>query len=413
MSPITRAAKYLRKLERSLAYDSQVSSWRNDRDSFLSDLDRIESESDLKMLFELLRKLECSVQYSSQNDCWKQWKRDYWKVMSDPDLDIDLCVTRFIICMKYMEENLQNRSSWDERDEWLNDCNNYIEPVDAVSFHAELSQNADEVLSKFGFSSLNSYIDEANSVIRMLESIANDLDETADNMNLDITSGVVGIVSGVLSGAGIIMAPFTAGGSLVLTGVGTAMGVGSVAVSFIGFFKGKDFDVDKANKETNKITGITMALSELLNQYADSFEEMNEKFQAQSADWSNFARSGNQMIQGALNVSTKFGKLLTLQKIPLHAIAKGHGARLAFSAAAPRVKIPFTSTTLIKKGTSFASTATKLNAAFSVFTISYGIYETKSAVEKKETIREMARNFRNVSEDLADALSNIKSGFED
>ncbi|KAG2464546.1 apolipoprotein L6-like [Polypterus senegalus] len=79
-------------------------------------------------------------------------------------------------------------------------------------------------------------IRELYGYLIQMEMIADDMDEVQKNTTVgNIVSSSVGVLSGVLTIAGLALAPFTAGGSTMLSAVGTGLGmtsgVGGVLIS--------------------------------------------------------------------------------------------------------------------------------------------------------------------------------------
>lgn len=420
---VKAAAQRLKDLENSIKFESQDDSWEDKRDNFLSKINQVRALTDLRVLFNQLRRLENSLKYNHQSEAWEQWKRSYWWVMTDPNSNLSLSVTRFIICLTFMERSLfeeAHSNSWikSDRDIWLAECDSLIDSLMRLSFYDELFLNVDVLLQEFGHNSLRSYIREVNNVISTINSAARKLDAATKDLGLgDTVTGALGIGSAIMFGAGLILAPVSAGTSLNLTGLGAAYGVGSAVTGVLSGIVQVVWDETKAKEvqeEMKKITAETLAVTEMLESYGTAATKLQTKLNGLGRfralkylqDVGLGGKSTYTGIRQVLDVS-RMRRVVSEMRPDL--LARGEGTLVAFRVAAPGVTLPRfnsdgTTRILIREATTLHSAAVKLAAVLTVISLWFAIQTTIEGHKKYTDGSKLAREFR----DMASSLTSVK-----
>nr|XP_013008393.1 apolipoprotein L3-like [Cavia porcellus] len=118
------------------------------------------------------------------------------------------------------------------RDE-AQELNNYLKKHTANSKMVDQKRLIVDILAKEKFLEIfPKEKAEIESCIQKLQELAKEIDETHKGCTIsNVATSSVGAVSGVMSIAGLVLAPFTAGGSLLLSAAGAGLGAATAASS--------------------------------------------------------------------------------------------------------------------------------------------------------------------------------------
>lgn len=431
-SSVEAAAQCLKDLANSITFKSQDGSWRENRDDFFNNINKVKAVTDVRVLYEQLRRLENSVKVSKMRKTWEQWKRAYWRVITDPDNNLSLSVTRFIIALEFLEISLKTNAfvdSWlkSNRGIWLIKCSALTDSLMKLSFYDDMFVNVNDLLQAFGYDSLQGYSKKANNVISTINSAARKLDRATSVIGLaDTSANVMGIVAGVVSGAGLVVAPLSAGASLFLTGYGTAMGVTSAVTSIASDIVQVVWDEKKAeevHEETKKITAETLALTEMLDNYGIAAIELKTKLDQlgkfRALDYLKKYGLGGSKLYKKMGKSFKGWRMNTIvsQLRPDLIAAAGKDTLSAF---APGLKIPVWITRtcsdglpkiLVKGGTSLGSAAFKMSGVLTLLSLLFAVRGTIKGVKKITDGSKLAKEFRELADSLASAKESILQAY--
>ncbi|XP_078396125.1 apolipoprotein L3-like [Cetorhinus maximus] len=195
------------------------------------------------------------------------------------------------------EEDEQSHLYWQEN-EWTDTESTLEDPIPLNTEEDEQShlywQGTDlgtvklreqtiEYAKKF-FNKFLDYKQKVTGYIKNLRRIADDIDSCHKDATIaKVTGSSIGIAGGALSIAGLIAAPFTAGASLILTGVGCGVGI--------------------AGGATNIVASVTDAVNQ--NNNLEKVKSIMEQYQKDSKIMSDCLNNVRQAIKSWIKISKK------------------------------------------------------------------------------------------------------------
>jgi hypothetical protein len=131
-------------------------------------------------------------------------------------------------------------------------------------------------LQNYNFDGLDGLLSRVQYDVRSLNEIATAMQKKKrESAETSIATGASKVAGGILTGIGISLAPFTAGGSMLLTGIGSAIVTGSSITSFVKSLGGNNEKlITDATKNAKKIKEDVAFLEELMTLHIHNNEAL-------------------------------------------------------------------------------------------------------------------------------------------
>lgn len=419
---IQQAGKCLKELEASIVSAYKADEWLElaMREHFISTIDTVTDISDVDVLLKQLRLLEDNIKDIVKSDRWHHWERQYWRVLTDPDIKVKT-VTRFITTLMLLEVNLNHVAylgMWNvwKRNEWLKKCTPLVDPLLNVSFSDDIFLNVDAMLKQFGYGGLKEYNMAATEVISVINSAARKLDKvTRDTGIADTTTEGVAVTAMIVTGLGLVFATFTGGATLALAlaAGGVSLTGGSIIISIASDPIQKIWDeptLQKVESATESITSQTIALIKVLESYARSAG--NLKKELDSLQYSNaleYLKKGGSEISKTYNGSINIVRMITIiEQIRPDFVDKTSLPLLGFYPSSydgmPKM--------LVQAVSSLDSAASELGMFVPGLSNAYGIWKTINGTSKLQEGNDLAKKFYGMAKNIATAKKKILSAYE-
>ncbi|KAK7071711.1 hypothetical protein SK128_021495, partial [Halocaridina rubra] len=425
---IQRAAECVTQLEHNVLQSSFQRSWGRERNSFIANMSQVSNISDAHVLYEQLKRFEEKLLHAKKSQSWRQWRRNYWKIMLDSRLTAVETITRFIIALMYMEDNILPESfkrDWtaEKRTKWLIDCKTLVNPLQKLSFFDDFYSKVELILENFGHKSLQDYDTKTSMVISALTTVAHDIESVGHKRGtMETAAGVLNISSGILGALGLILAPFTAGTSLVLTGASIALGLKGTIVNHLSSRLISTQDkIRNATEMTSAIIGETEALLQVLESYTSSANDVKTMLASMKYDHAieyNVTDVSHKIIRIS-DVRKAWRMQSLIKELSPKNVLKAASNTQALKVAAPGIqirKLPVgpngVPKILFRSATSLSSTAAKLSGLFSTLSIGFGIWGTINGVNRIKEAMSVAKEFQRLAHDLAHAKRTILMSFD-
>lgn len=427
--------KLIRQFENAISYSDQSDDWKSTgRDAFHSVLDAAKhGTGNFNKIYNAIHKLENGLKYSAQTDSWKDFKREaaYVLFFSEKVADSETeSLTHLALYLLEVERHWTG--NWDDRSDWLQNVKSFINPVDYSLFMTDIVTNISELTrddpmssNPGGKYSKSNFVSAVESQIERLRDAASQINYHTKNCGIaKATGGGASIAGGVMAAAGMILAPFSGGLSLGLTGAGIAVG-GAGAATTLGaaITKGVIESNNVKNCEGKKILMKDIAKVCYAIELFDNGVKNVRNF-LNTRNGSNLIQElkgidYNQMFdftyKGVKTVynTAKTIKIAGIVRMIRPELAAELGSKIAVVSTAPGIQVPgwilrFTNRTsfvIIKAGSTAATCIGAVTAALAIVT---GIFDLIGGIKDAQGSSEVVKKLRNSANSLEKTLDGIK-----
>ena len=228
------------------------------------------------------------------------------------------------------------------------------------------------------------------------------------------TGGGAAIAGGVLAGLGILAAPFTAGASLTLTGVGAALGVAGGVTSFTAAMVEKgwnDSKVEDVKSLSERCVKHLQVFSEFMNQYVEALKEFERFLETEEGRklieslkttdfWNGALQTGKAAKQVYNIASTTLKVKQCVQLVKLVRMLKPDLVVKGFIFSGLKMPGFLGGKVLIQA----ASTGAKaLSSVLAVAGIGFGIWDVVQGTDKIKEGSEVGKQFREMAEGIKES----------
>ena len=295
--------------------------------------------------------------------------------------------------------------AWDDFQLSLREPN----PLEKALFWKNVADNYLDVIIGYSF---DEYQTKVHEVFEIIDECISSLEEVVKGTGIaQLVGGSVTIAGGGAAIAGILLAPVTAGGSLILTVGGTITALTGSTTAFTANLVHGKLDNHKRGKVNEAIASLfcaTCRFYSLLGEYGKYLQDADKFLTEQKHETSIHSVDGKEdtffeMASATGQVAKKIydhvevvKKLVSLNRVNA-LVYRGADIGISTSAAAPGFTIPVVGKTLLIAGSTGAKAFSGSLAGLGVLT---GIFDIYSGAKKIRSCGELAEEFRTSSECL-------------